>query len=639
MNAVRLFVLLQLFWASFAVIGAGELLLAWRLSNTKQRRRGLWVFLRKTHPLVAALSAFACGVATFGIVIIPAFFLEWKITVLEVAYLVALAGSLGVIVWQVKACWRWMRTFWRRLNKTSLLLGQLVGLVLLADYILSLRVGAPFMYSADVFVHLGKIQMIANEHFSLSDPFFGQNGVVESRYHVNIILALNALAAKLLHIRVVDMWNYSLAFWRLIAWLGAFATAWTFLHEKVRRRWSYIVLLIVPVLSSLSLYYADYPDKVVVTWSALLLIGLKVLLDTKSPIVLFVAVWLLGLTHPAYSLIAAGFLVMSGLAMLVTKKLGWRNASYLAGSLIALGLPALLTLHYPNRMGALTFNEANVHLAHVGPFLVALPIAISRKWTFWAVTGLSLIGYGYIIYKIKDATLRLLLGLLVIYYGLVVYNPLFLSATKHTVPLWLIERFHEFNRLTIIAAPIGGLAIVEGLASLLQRGRRAGIAVGQLAVIVLLGVYGMASVKAFHQQAASYRPVHAQINELQTISDKLKGQKIIADKFTEFVIPTITTANVVDIQEQHASPVSNAEQRLHCGNQLRAFLDLPNLQAAGVTRVLSSGFQPGLATIAYRYPEYLTYDTQVGGYTLFDVHVDKNESFSAKLPCAIPYGQ
>jgi hypothetical protein len=305
--------------------------------------------------------------------------------------MVMLLSNRAMFIGLIRAQWP------KKIGSKTILAGVIIVLILLVDYAVSLKVGPPLF--GDAIVHNAKIQQLSSGNFTLADPIFG-NGVIESRYHINLPLSLHALANQLLPIKTVEVWIYSLAFWRFFLWLALFSLAWIFLeHSAARQRWSYAVLAIVPLFYSATFFFASYPGRIVYIWTIIFLIGLKSLYSKRDPWLLLIGAALIALTHPINSLAAAVFLVAYSALMFLLKNISRRQVLVLGIATACLLAPVALSLAFPDRMTPTAFGLEPVVVRRHGPILLGFPAKIHSAWDPWLVVVLSSVGYVYLFAK------------------------------------------------------------------------------------------------------------------------------------------------------------------------------------------------------------------------------------------------
>jgi hypothetical protein len=678
-------IVLQLFWMSFALIGTTVLF--WCAQRVRTVKHSQFIqFLQQTHPLSALVVAFAVGVSMFVPFIVPAYICELSIWVVEVPYLIAVVSAVG-IAFQARRIWLAWLSKKLRFDRNTMLIASVLSIILAVDYVICLHVQGLLTWDAPV--HVARINYIlGHQRFALADPYLGNHGVVDPRYTTNLLLGLQSIAANLLHLSATKVWYYSYAFFRLVVWLSLFTLAWNFIDKKNRNKWSYIILGVSPFVYNLYFRFAEVPDRIVLVWVILFIIGLKLWLQKGSWVLLMLASLLIATTHTINSLMGIGFLGLLGLMLLVTKSLTKAQAVVLVASGLVLALPLSFNLYYPNRTAeserAFTANAisgSNPEIVHYGPFLLSrLPFVSLMVLGVFAIlagciylvdktksapkrvsiyllalcTGLllydpryiSLLGYVYLYKKTTNSKVRLLLVLLIVYYGLLVYNPLFLHFAQHRIPPWVISRFQEFNVLMLIAAVLGWLLVIEAPTFMWGYKRLTAflyMAAPLVYLFVLPHVYiAPAPTTALAFQDSDNRLRHHIYDSLEGLQPYLKGQVIYTDDLNyTFLIPSIVRrGNTINNLDTNYSPMASIVLRKKCYESLLKNLDPADLQAAGVTRVLiDTTTSKSFDNKASRLP-YLDLLTEHNGIKVY--RVDQSNvaaSRTATSVCAIPYEQ
>lgn len=628
---------IQLFWLSFVGIGAA-LCIAWDWLLKKLDKKSRFLpFLSQTHPFIIFLALFAIGMVSMVPFVVPAYFMEWSMRAATITYLWLVIAAIITIAVSYKRWWPWL---WRRIRmirgRTWIIAVPIVA-ILAADALASLWIGASISENSDTYVHLAKINLLLDGHFTLDDPFFGHNGVVESRYHVNLLLGLYALGAHIAHVSALQVWDYSFAFWRLLGWLSMFATAWVFLPKVVRWRWSYLVLAAVPFMYAYKFYTASYPNRVAGIWFVLVIIGLLRLFRKKDPTLLIVGSILVALTHPTYAIIAFGFYALISVAMLLFRK--FRKAHIIPliiSSLIVLA-PVALTLSYPNNMSDLTFADSPITLDTFHGLSFLNTNTSPEDALMWLFFGGSVIGYGYIIWKTKGRIRTLMAASMIIYFGLIAYNAPLLALTKESIPLWLIARFQEFNRLGVIAPIIGFLAVVYALTYKIKY--KWIMVVLEIGVVVAVAYSSIPHIERYFQLHEAFSDAHNEMDDLAYLRNSVYDQNVVTDSFTAYILPSVIPVNVSHIADNHATPMAGIMQRSKCADRLRTSLQASDVKAAGITRVvIISPYRGAFGEVAPTRP-FLKEIQQFRQYTVYKVLPEKLPKHVGKTVCKVDYGQ
>jgi hypothetical protein len=673
--------LLQLFWVSFVLIGLVALFLCSKRFHSIKHSQ-FTKFMRQTHPLCALLISFAAGVSLFLPFIVPAYIFELPIWVVEGPYIAMLLAACTIAVYHRKKVLIYIVTH-SKLDRKSALITFVLILALGTDFVLTMHVKGLLIWDAPV--HIARVNYIlAHQKFALADPYFGNHGVVDPRYSTNLLLGLQAVAADLLHVSAVKVWYYSYSFFRLIAWLGLFALAWNFLGNKERTKWSYIILGLSPFIYNLYFRFVEFPDRIVLVWVILFIIGLKLWLEKGSWLLLFLACGLIAATHPVNALMGIGFLGLLGFVLLIRMSVTKQQVLILLSCCAILILPVLPNLYYPNRTAvseraftASAISGSNPDVQHYGPFLISrLPLfspvtisvlgllviciylvnkkksaparvviyllAVCTALLVYDPRYVSLLGYGYLLIRTTNSGVRLLLGLLIIYYGLLIYNPVFWHFVQNKIPPWVIARFQEFNVIGLVALLFGWLVVIE-MPALLWGYRRVSaflyVAAPLVYLLILPHLYVMPlplTVLSLQDSDNAYR--HKVDVTLSKLQPYLKGQIVYADDqdFT-FMLPSIIKqTNTINTLDTNYSPMAHIMLRDHCYESLRSNLSLADLKAAGVTRILiNTAHTDNVDRQATTLP-YLTFMTEENGVKVYAVQSSNNLISNTSSVCAIP---
>ena len=673
-------VLLQLFWLSFFPIGLAALQALQRVlpgfAGKFQR------YFRQAPLLAAAWISFAVGVALYLPLVVVMFGLGLPVAVLAAAYLLGVLASLGLLARQ----WRPLVRALRRRRPASVPAAVLVAVAvgsLVVDYAFSLHAGATL--SSDAPVHIARINYLLSRHFSLTDPALGNHGLLDARYSISFLGSLAAAAAKLLGLTALQVWWYSGAFYRLLIWLGMFTLVWEVLSEPVKRRWSLIVLAFTPFLLGYYFGNAEFPDRIVLAWAALFIVGISLWYETGSAVLLLLAAALIAAEHALYALMALGFLglVMAGLLLFRLAPRRWGRAVWPAAALLA--VPVALNLALPNRtaLSHQAFNAAPISglplvLHHYGRWIVA---ALPRPYLFYwwdyvlvlvvlivlaprlkpklrlGVYGLALVnligsyfsavagylGMAYLAIQARSRGLRLIVVALWLYYALVGYDPLVLTLAAHRVPPWVISRFQEFNLLILVAPLLYVLAIFE--LPLRRWGYPRWAAWSNLVAVAVFALFlpfwNSVNLR-LPARPTSDAPTLAEMQDVQQLAPELRNQLVFSNSpQLSFLVPALTSANVFNTLVYNYSPMANIPLRQACTARLARSLQLADLRAVGATRVIIANLPASarFMRLAASKP-YLALQRRSGEIWLYRVLPGAAAGTApAHDVCAIPYGE
>jgi hypothetical protein len=633
----------SLFWASFALIGFA----AWLrtgASDSRGRLLALHRFVDDCPWPVQLLIFFAFGMA----LMVPAALLAYALSVPTGALATFYVGLLVLALYVVLTHWRWvaecLRGAWQWSRSSWLATGLFVGM-LLALGGFGTMAGAYMAEGTDSFVHMAKIMQIADGHPTFADPFFN-GGVQETRYHLNILYVLYAVIAQLLSVPAYEVWRASLAFFLVAAGLSVFATAWYFLPRAWQRSWPQIIAVLSMLMTMRFWYNANYPNQVVLLWFVLFIIGLMRYLRNREPLLLVVSVALIALTHASYALMALGFTVLLVVGLMLfdrpsLRAIGGRGALVLSACMLVLALPSAITFMFPDRMTEFSFtlggaNEA-LKLVSVGPFEILNPQFMYVRGLEWiTAVAAAAIGYAWVIWKSPGRLEKIFVGALVLFYGLIAFNPIFFALFADTVPTWLVQRFSYFNRLGVVAPAIGFVVVAVWILRRVVTARLLPLVVFTAGcALVLLPATTQAQ---YADLLAGIRASNRQMVVLRAMDElkpAMQNQTIIATLGDGFVVPSaMPVESVIWMPESNASPMADMTRRKACARTLLHGLELRDLRAAHVTRVLTVN-NAGLQDIAAEKP-YLRRIASSGDFNVWAVEYPPGVS-SRGGACAIPY--
>ncbi len=177
--------------------------------------------------------------------------LRWPITVLAVAYVVAVSIAL-LALWP--SLWSSLRAAYavRALPRPDWL-SLVVGLLVAADMLLAARVGGHPL--GDGHYHLGRVRSLLDYGFQSWDPRSAARSF-DAAYHTNLYHARLATAAKLTGLPPYEVWAYALPWTKLLS----AAAIYRFALVAVGKRSAALVAVACAVLWSLSRTTFVYPN-------------------------------------------------------------------------------------------------------------------------------------------------------------------------------------------------------------------------------------------------------------------------------------------------------------------------------------------------------------------------------------------
>ena len=174
------------------------------------------------------------------------------------------AAIVVLVLWSVVDLTR--QKAWRDVSRILLSAACLEFVIVLADLVIGLRIGA--FLGGDAKVHIARVRFLMDHGFSnldpnMSEPFF------YPLYHTNIIHALYAACAKLFNCDPFGVWFTSLVWGKLLCSSGAYYLAWRILGSH----WVGWVAALFTLAMRGPITYAIYPNQLAPFWLLPLMIG------------------------------------------------------------------------------------------------------------------------------------------------------------------------------------------------------------------------------------------------------------------------------------------------------------------------------------------------------------------------------
>lgn len=670
--------LLQLFWASFLIIGLSTALACQRISIHK--KLGLNKTLKQIdelHPLSAALCYFVIGFTIYSPLIIMSYLLEWPVTILVVFYILSLIAAFSILFILRESILARLSLLYP-LTKKQAALATILSASLLLDYVISLKAGGPLY--GDAPVQLAKITLFTHSHFTLSDPYYAYNGVVDPRYSTNLMDAFQALAGKLFDTTAARVWLYSYGFYRFLIWISIFSLSWAIIPKKYRY-WSYLVLTFSPVIFGSTFIYAELPDRIVFAWICLFILGLKLWVERRNSTLLIIASLLIATTHALFSLMALGFLCLFSLVLFAGKALSIKNLRSILICACVLVIPVALNFYYPNHTNesALSYNPGLappsvrtygfIHISQLPPistYLVLLYLfmlgclMLANKASsstvrlilyftsivfvslYFNYNYLAIIGYCFMLLNASSKKARLLIGCLIIYYPLLIYNPLFWYFNQGSIPPWVTFRFSYFNTIGLIA-PLIGLLCYTALPLIRWGYKSHGYYASTLVITAFIISYSLYNGSfpinyPWWQFVRKENKSRSQaLSSIQVLSPYIKGRVVYSnDPDLSILIPGVVESGVIDFQPANESPMTDIAGRMRCGDLLSINPSYSALKDAKASLVLTDGVYAKEITNSSKKDTFLKLEKSYKGYYLYEID---NAAKSTEVPtvCSIPY--
>lgn len=610
-------VTVQLYWGSLLLIGWGMIT---KVDSTFRVRSNLRIREFTSYfPLpLRLLFWFMVAFTTLGLFSVLLYIFQLPVWVFVLAYVAGLVNSAACVL----ACFNTERQrgdvlhrmvgAFRLPGDSKVIITVLILLTcaLMGDYLFALYVGGQVAEGSDSYVFMAKaVTMIANG-FSLDDGFISD--MPETRYHFNALLALYTTPSFVTNNMIIPMetWRWSFAFFRMLEWMAIFSLAysvfskWLQFDKKSSLIYASVALITAVAMFSDDFMKANFPNQVSNVWIILFVLGIILLESTKwkreTAIGLIVLPALaLGLTHPTYALILFIFTVsfLSYLLFFTGRRFFGsdirKNTLYIIGCTILIISP-LITYLMPNRIGEYP-NSDNIQTTEIAGVDIIIPL-IPRGIIGVAVTLLGVVGYGYMLVKLRRRRDQLaLLTALLSFFLITGHNPVFMAVADGVLPLWLINRFLSMNVLSYIVAVVGVYVLVSWAAPVVARKRKlprnSNVIAGTTlaACLVVSSLYITESYRyTYHWTKGIERGYYAFIDRTyDSFSNKIPtGSVLLANSGDSYFFPAVIPTKVVAVHFGHATPSVDAGSRLACQEALLSDYDPDNLAFAEVDYIV-----------------------------------------------------
>jgi len=611
---IREATLVSAYWFSLVLAGYGTVLLLKHVALVRARSVHVILdYVLDQSILGVFLMSFALEAALLGLISIPFYLLHWSATFYAVVYVLC-----GLIGWAYLALRLVKNLFTRgvidffKLNGELLitkLLFSALCIFLIADFIFSLYAGSDVLNGSDAYVHLARMVTMLYSHFGIQDGFL--SGVDETRYHFNVIYALFVIPSRLFNISPAEVWRFSFAFFRLLQWMAIFTLAWHVSAKWLEQGRRVLFMATTATLFAAGYYsgvffVATYPNQIVNLWFVLLIMGVSYYESSDGASILpaLIPAFLVTMTHPTYALMAVilvAFVIL--IRVLLEKRQFIYNTPglYFYGKLAGvLALGPLVTFALPNRMTAAAYDFGDF------PTVKVIGLSIFKPYNFLRDTPLQLsllligtIGLWYLAYRLWSRKREwALVAALIIFYPLLVYEPIGFGVLHSRLPLWLIQRFNYMNVLNYVAMPVGMVALVDVSTRLLRSmrvrrilsWRRLAYAAPTLALLAIsmylvapnhkiLTINHAENKHYYSFIARTYDDFHSVIHN---------NDVVLANTGDSYFLPAVLPVKTVAIYSAHATPMADEADRLKCQSYLMDHLSYGDLKTVGVTTIVLS---------------------------------------------------
>lgn len=603
--------LVNLYWFSLPLAGYGLLLLLQKSRRVKGSIKNAINFALQEHFFFTFFMSFAFVTGLLGLLSIFCYLFQLPVIVIAIAYLILLALGLGaggpLLVKNILGSDSADTFAWKGQALLPKLVLVLLAAVLLGDFLLGIYVGADMMLGADTFFHLSRIVSILNRGFNIQSGAY--KGLVEAAYGYNVVYALYVIPAYLFHFFPAQVWKESFAFFRVMEWSAIFTLAWYICKYWLKDKRNTLLAASLATIFAVIVLSADfftvgYPHLLAVGWLILFVIGVS-FYDSggkkASALPAFLAAFLLGLTHPTYALVAALFLGMLFVVRAITDRSFLKNKRAL---LVYLGWFAVLlaapvhTEVYPSRL-----TYAQYYLLDHFPTIKVLGWTIKRPLFTLTFPGvlldcLGILGFWYLVIKLwRSKQQWAMAASLVLFFAVIVYEPIGLHILHSKLPYWVIASFPTMNVIALVSVPLGVYALVDlasqfgGRLVPLERTLRqtSGNIIGGVAVL-LLAVYGSSvaqipQYKDRHDAKVGYDLTAQTYNSLHNV---VAGNEpiVVADQHFSYLLPSAVPVKVIAVEVGHSNSMADFTDRAACEEQLLDHFNYADLKAVDAKYVV-----------------------------------------------------
>lgn len=592
-------VLINLFWLSIPFIGYAAILFASRTKNN-QLKNIATVLLRLPLPSLF-LASFTIPILLFCLLCIPMYLFQIHVNVAVGVYSVLLLTSLLYVI--KKYIRRYANYFindrpinLRHFGKATYISASVLILfvgVLLVDFIISLYTKA--FIGGDAIFHMSRVVSIINDGFNLRTSFF--DNLPENAYHFNVIYVLYAIASKVLRLSPMEVWEYSLSFFRLVIWFSIYSLA--FYVGKCFMRFSLKMNFVFSAMSTVAtvlifssvFFIGSYPSQLAVAWAILAIImATETLKGTRyANIGLLSLSVLLTMTHAIWAFMIAAMLIylvvvnfLLRLLLNDNKKYHLGNVWIVIGAAIMLVSP-IITLVLPDRSSYEHINlpGAKTTLDVLGftirdPNIVFNISAVPSIGFFLAIIGI--ISFFYLVWHIRKNRYALSMIISVnTLFVIVLFVPPVFWMMKKVLPVWTLDRFVLSNILIYIAPGIVSLIIATAIRRTMRHidFNRVKIPETLLFAIIALVISLPFSQKSYgeftkytNDKQEAYVGSRVVSNDFAGI---LKNNKVvISDLENSFYLAARFNIDVVAVSYGHMPLSADGKNRLDC---LKGILD------------------------------------------------------------------
>lgn len=595
-------ILVNAYWFSLPLIGYGLLLFLKQWSRAHVTLRHLSSFALKQHFFTVFFFSFAFIVAILG-AFSALFYLFHLPAVLFAAIYVMLllwSGSyMGYLLFKNIRSTAPIDIFGLRHQPlfVKLIFGLLCA-VIVGDFAIALYVKSYALLSVDTYVHLSRIVTILNQGFTVESGFF--HGLPETGYHMNVIYALYVVPCELFRMNPDRVWEFSYGFFRFIQWAALFTLSWHVSVYWLKSKFNTLLLTSITTIFAIAyfsatFFIAPYPNQVVNVWLILFVMALSFyeLRPKRTMLPIFGAAFLIVSTHPTYALMTALFMgLLFVCKTVIYRKEFWqdrRNIKLYVTTITILMLGPIRTVLFPNRISQTAQNIGNIQTWGSGILTIKDPLYALSSPTKVALSLLGSLGFMFLVYKLwKMQRYWVTVVALIIFFPVMLYEPIAYSLLHGILPLWLMDRFAAMNVLSYISIPLGLYACIVILSSINKKWHFIPATLNRPNVGFLLWAIAMFAISLNFMVPTHKTLLPSRIDNEHYYSfmdrthddfDSVLNNKqlVVANAGNSYLLAAVLPVDVIAIEEGHTTPAADAPDRISCQKQLLRYFDYADL--------------------------------------------------------------
>lgn len=629
-ETVKNIIIINVYWFTLPLMGFAILKY---LSVQSRKILGLQIFAKyvlKQHAFTIFLYSFATFFAVNVIISLALYLTHAPAKYFTIIYIILLiiSGAYLSLLF-LRNMFKTSNIDLFKLNKLNLFTKTifiLLVFIIVCDFFLGLYVKS--FFAGDAVFHMSRIVDIITTGYNVSSPH--HSNLPEAAYHYNAIYSLYVPAVQIFNIPAFNVWEYSLSFFRLLQWTAIFTLALyvakQFLSVKKRAILFASAFSILGIaLSAGYLFIADYPNRLVDVWLILLVISISLHEKNISGFKITIPIisLILTFTHPTYSLMVLGFMVLFLIVKtILTKTIVFRNNIVYFISLLILSISPLISYFVPGQLNQAQLEILKPRTINVLGNIVKMPFIYENipKGLGVSLALLSFIGFVFLIYKlIKQKRQLALVVSLIVFFPLIVYVPFMYSQIAKVFPYWLIERFSQMNILATISTGIGLYAIAYIIQKKIKITKYTN-AIFVITCVILLCLSAFIARYSYNYLMIrggwnQYGYENIRTNYMQAKNIYPTGGLVVTSLERSFFLPGIFAVDVLAVEDGHSTKAADTTNRLLCHKEVMRSLRYQDLAFLNVKYIELPNEGVNISTMDLKYLKQIG---SVQGYSVFE---------------------